>query len=793
MHTVHVSVRHLVEFMLRSGSIDAGFFASGAGKNRALEGTRVHQRIQRLRKREAESEGGSYRREVSLHTEIEYKDICFRLEGRADGIFSIDGADTIEEIKSTLLPLSLLEKDTSHWHWAQAKCYAYIYALSQGIQEISVSVIYGHIETEAHITLSETFSLQDLEFFVLGLVSRYWDFAKLEADCAAEYKSTGAALTFPYGDYRTGQRELAVAVYAAVQNKKKLFAQAPTGIGKTMATLFSAVKALSGGMGEKIFYITSKVVQRHLAEDALCQMQGLVMRSITLTAKDAICFQETRLCNPENCAYADGHFDRINAAILDCIRNETIITRAIAEAYARKHRVCPSEYVLDLSLFCQLIICDYNHVYDPKAKLRRYFQDGGDFILLQDEAHNLVDRGREMFSAGIHRNAFAKLRKMLKKGHALYKISGVAAKKIREHSAHAAPQDASLAPEELRLALGEFAAACEIWFKENPMQNAEEILQVYFSALDYLRVADLYDERYTAYKEPDYVRLFCLDPSYLLRQEQKKSRACIFFSATLTPLSYFHGILGGDDDDYLLRLGSAFPRKNLCLVVESRISTKYKLRDQSLEAIAERLYEMVQAKPGNYLAFFPSYAYLTQVYELFMDSYKDTDVEVIRQHQGEGNDRDFLAHFTDGDSHLLGFAVLGGVFSEGIDLKGERLIGAAVIGVGMPLISQARDIISNYFTANGKNGFDYAYIYPGMNKVLQAAGRVIRTEQDCGVVLLIDSRFAERHYTQLFPPEWAGYVNLNDRCKPEDVYTAFWKRHSHPYVALLSNADSIKI
>jgi len=818
MHKVNISVRHLVEFILRSGSIDSGFFISS---NRALEGTRVHQRIQKLRKKEVEDVDGIYKREVQLRTELEYNDICFCIEGRADGLVNIDRLVVIEEIKSTLLPLSQLKKDIDHWHWAQAKCYAYMYIISQEIlsqeiiTEISCALIYGHVETGEWITFTESFTFEDLSAFVLGLIKKYWDFAKMEVDLVNESRRTGQALAFPFKNYRIGQRELAVAVYASILKKKKLFTQAPTGIGKTMATLFSAVKALSEGHGEKIFYLTSKTVQRHLAEDALIQMSnyGLQMRSITLTAKDKICFRaEKRACNPVSCKYASGHFDRVNVAILDCILNETTIVRATVEAYARKHQVCPSEYALDLSVFCQVVICDYNHVYDPKAKLKRFFQDGGkstatDFILLHDEAHNLLDRGREMFSVSIHRKIFASLRKALGRSHPLYKIFGEAAKKIRAIS----NPDSDAGEDSLHFDLAaffleEFTIACELWFKDNHDGNegenllAEEILSVYFTALDYIRVADVYDERYTIYKEPDYVRLFCLDPSHLLRLEQKKSRSCVFFSATLTPLPYFQSMLGGnnkksytdqqssdeasitEDNDYLLRLSSPFPRNNLCLVVENRISTKYHYREQSLDAVAERLYTMIQAKVGNYMAFFPSYAYLNQVYERFTECYKD--VNVIRQQQGAGDEDDFLTCFQENGNEndnsgeaaiLLGFVVLGGIFSEGIDLKGRRLIGAAVIGVGLPQISQERNVIANYFTANGKKGFDYAYIYPGMNKVLQAAGRVIRTESDIGVVILIDSRYSESEYWGLFPEEWKGYIKLKGSDRLSDVLEAFWR------------------
>jgi len=759
MHKVHVSVRHLVEFILRSGSINSGFFVSN---KRALEGTRIHQKIQRQRKKDAEESGAVYKKEIQLRTEYEYKDICFCIEGRVDGIYTLDNSVTIEEIKSTLLSLSQIDKDVDHWHWAQAKCYAYIYALDNDLKEVSCALIYSHVETEEQITFTEVFSFEALEEFVLSLIEKYWDFAKMDADRLEIAHQTGSELAFPFGTYRDGQRDMAVAVFAAVKNKKKLFSQAPTGIGKTMATLFSAVKAVSSGMGDKIFYLTSKTVQRHLAESALGQMadKGLQIRSITLTAKDKICFNTERACNPQFCKYADGHFDRVNAAILDCITNECLISRAVVEGYAEKHIVCPSEYALDLSVFCHVIIGDYNHAYDPKAKLKRFFQDGGDYIILLDEAHNLVDRGREMFSASLHRSQFANLRKSLGAKHQLYKILGKAATVIRSYKTK----------DDVVLVLQKLSAACELLFKDNPA-NGDEILSTYFAALDFLRVAELYDERYITMQEEDYIKLFCLDPSYLLSLEQKKSRASIFFSATLTPLPYFQGILGGGEGDFLLRLGSPFARENLCLVVDGNISTKYNNRQHSLDTIAQRLHTMVQAKPGNYMVFFPSYAYLNQVYDIYTANYG----EAIKQEQGTTVEDDFLSKF-DKASAVLAFVVLGGAFSEGIDLKGERLIGAAVVGVGMPQLSPDRDVIAEYFTKDGKRGFNYAYLYPGMNKVLQAAGRVIRTESDKGVVLLIDERYLEYNYNSLFPAEWEGYIRLKNNLKNE--LTNFWRNRT---------------
>ncbi|MDR1663914.1 MAG: ATP-dependent DNA helicase, partial [Clostridiales bacterium] len=380
LHTVKISVRQLVEFILRSGDIDVAYM----GANRAAEGTRAHQRVQRKKKAEAKANGFTYESEVFLQTDCAHRDILFHVEGRADGVQRAnDGEITVEEIKSTLGAVPAYAPEESHWHWAQAKCYGYMYL--SGVQTdgetprdeetranppppgLRVSLTYCQIETETTRTFSLYFTCGELKSFFLALLEKYHAFAQMDADRIEERNRTAKALPFPYGAYRAGQREMAVAAFAAIKQGRKLFAQAPTGTGKTVSVLFPAVKSLSEGYGCKIFYLTAKTVARQAAEEALRHMtdKGLRMRGITLTAKDKICFCEPRRCDPEYCQYAKGHFDRVNAALLDCLRGEPLLTRPVVENYARKHSVCPSEFQLDLALFCDTVICDYNHVYDP--------------------------------------------------------------------------------------------------------------------------------------------------------------------------------------------------------------------------------------------------------------------------------------------------------------------------------------------------------------------------------------------------------------------------------------------
>jgi DNA excision repair protein ERCC-2 len=783
MDTYNLSIRQLVEFTLRNGDIDTAYMS----QNRALDGTRVHQRIQKQRKKEAKTMDFTYQSEVVLDFFCEYKGIIFQLSGRADGLqIAYDGNITLEEIKSTLAPLELLQVADSHWHWAQAKCYGYMYLASLDDENeqtgLTVALTYGQIETENVRSFTRYCSLEDLYAFFYGLLDRYWAYADMDLNRVRERNDTARLLAFPFGAYRPGQREMAVSVFAAIKQKRRLFTQAPTGIGKTISVLFPAVKSLSEGFGVKIFYLTAKVIARQVAEEAFRLMaeKGLRMRVITLTAGDKICFQETRKCDPLYCPYANGHFDRVNEAILDIVTNELVITRSSVEAYAGKHRVCPREFQLDVSLFCDAVICDYNHAYDPKAKLQRFFSFGGDYILLNDEAHNLLERARDMFSAGLYRRDFMDLRKAVGRRHPLYKGLKEIANKIREcwdTERDAFCRDGH--PAELQALLFVFAQLCDEVLAQNENDpNTEALLTIYFNVLDYLRVSEIYDQRYAFFCEPaaGYIRLYCLDPSYLLAQAQKKTRACVFFSATLTPLDYFRTLLGGEPDDYTLRLASPFPRENLCLLVDDRISTRYRDRALSYETIADRLAVLVTAHTGNYMAFFPSYVYLNEVYTMFSDKYPTIKTLVQSQDMDDENREGFLVEFKENPREtLLAFTVMGGVFSEGIDLKGERLSGAAIIGVGLPMVCARRNVLLDYFNREGiGNGFAFAYIYPGMNKVMQASGRVIRTETDRGAVLLIDNRFTESDYRKLFPPEWDGYGIVRNEGNLVKSLEMFW-------------------
>lgn len=776
MEHVKVSVRHLVEFVLRGGDIDNRY----GGADRALEGARIHRRLQKLG-------GDDYAAEVFLSIDQEVGGFRFTVEGRADGVITAEDGVTIDEIKTTAAPLTLIEEDTNRLHWAQAMCYAHILCARDGLPEIGVRLTYYQIESGEIKRFHRSYTAAELAAFFTGVLEDYVRWADFETDWQRVRDASIKALPFPFPAYRRGQRRMAADVYRTVRDGGRYFCQAPTGIGKTISALYPSIKAIGEGVADKIFYLTAKTITRQAAEEACAMMrgQGLRLKSVTLTAKDKICFLEERRCNPEDCPYAKGHFDRVNDALFELLGREDAITRETVESCAQAHTVCPFELALDATLYSDCVIGDYNYVFDPQVYLRRFFSGGaGDYVFLVDEAHNLVDRAREMYSAGVTAQAFRSLAEALDPQGRLYGIIRQLAGDLAGLGVRCQPdgyhvEEAPL--EELNRALYVFVAECEEWLKRYPgHEAAEAALSLYFEAITYLKIAEFYDERYVTFmeaKEGDVlVRQLCLDPSYQLSECMKRGKATVFFSATLTPLSYFTAVLGGDEETKTQALPSPYAREHLCLLVADRISTKYKDRAASYEVVADMIARTAEGRTGNYIAYFPSYRYMNDVYEVFTRRYPETQTLLQTAHMGEAAREEFLARFDEANRDtLVGFCVMGGLYAEGIDLKGDRLIGTIVVGVGLPQINAEQDVIKTYFDRIDGCGFDYAYRFPGMNKVLQAAGRVIRGEQDRGVVLLIDQRFTTGAYRRLFPEHWWGYTAVRSPEELEHRIRAFWQ------------------
>ncbi|MGG6313630.1 ATP-dependent DNA helicase [Paenibacillus macerans] len=762
---VKIAVRPLVEYVYRSGSLESGFRTAVS----LTEGTKAHQQVQ---KQYSEQD----QKEVYVSAEIPCGDLLFVVEGRCDGLLAgEDGSLTVDEIKSTAGDLAMIDVDTYPVHWAQAKCYAYMYAKANGLSQMGLQLTYVQLDSGERKQFGTAAALDELEAFVMDVVRQYAPYARLLLEHRQVRDESIARLRFPFPGYRAGQRKLAGAVYKTIEEKVGLFAQAPTGIGKTISTAFPAIKAMGEGKLRQLFYLTAKTITRTAAEEAfaLMQTQGLHVHAVTLTAKEKICFQDEVRCNKEDCIYADGYYDRINGAILDILTCETLLTRTTIEQYARKHRVCPFEFSLDLSYAADVTICDYNYIFDPKVSLQRMFaEQKHETALLIDEAHNLVDRAREMYSGELRKADYLALQRAYKdkrpdisKAAKAVNAFFIGLRKQAE-GPHRIDKEA---PEALLKQVEAFAETAE---KElaatahSPGSAApaddpgrELLLQAYFDAVHFGRIGKLYDERYVTYaeitREDVRIKLFCLDPSHLLREMGKGYRSRVYFSATLSPMSYYRDMLGEGPDDYTVSLPSPFSRDQLEVVVLP-LSTRYRDREQMRGPLARSLKELTIGRPGNYLFFFPSYAYMNMIYEDFAPmAGEGTELLVQRGQMSEEERERFLAAFVPKpQGTLIAFAVMGGIFSEGIDLVGDRLTGVAVVGVGLPQIGLERDIVRDYFEAAGRSGFDYAYVFPGMNKVLQAGGRLIRSETDRGRLALIDDRYLQPHYARLLPEAW---------------------------------------
>ncbi|MCH5270086.1 MAG: ATP-dependent DNA helicase [Lachnospiraceae bacterium] len=782
---VRISVRNLVEFLLRSGDIDNR--KSGVGENAMQEGSRIHRMLQKRM-------GPEYEAEVFLRYVYDAGPYQIVVEGRADGIITeADSTVTIDEIKTTYKDIAHI-KEPVPVHLAQAKVYAAIYGIQKTLKSVRVRMSYCNVETEELTYFHEEYTAEELTEWLEELLVQYKKWADYEYEWRQKRQASIAALEFPFA-YREGQKELVSNVYRTIYHKKKLFIEAPTGVGKTISTVFPSIKAMENGMADKIFYLTAKTITRTVAENtfALLRERGLKFKSVVLTAKEKICFMEEVECNPDHCPYAKGHFDRINDAVYDLLLHSHSFTREVIEEYAKKHRVCPFEFCLDMSLFADGIICDYNYVFDPHVYLRRFFGEGaqgGSYLFLVDEAHNLLDRGREMYSAVLYKEAFLELKKEIRKA-----VTG----RIREFGPRLERQLEKCNKEllllkrecedcrvlssidELVQSLLRLRDSMDEYLDEsddNPIRK--QILDFFFEISHFLDIYERVDDNYVKYSQLNedgsfFVKLFCVNPALNLRECMERGRSTILFSATLLPIQYYKRLLGGEPEDYEVYAQSVFNPEKKGLYLGRDVTTKYSRRsEEEFFNIARYIYEIVKNRHGNYMVFFPSHAVLSRVYDCYQESFagEDTECVVQEEYMDEAAREAFLNRFEEGadekgentgkvetaeDKHLIGFCVMGGIFGEGIDLKHDSLIGVIVVGTGIPQICHERELLKRFFDAQGENGFDYAYRFPGMNKVLQAAGRVIRTAEDVGIVALLDERFLQYTYQKLFPREWAGY------------------------------------
>jgi len=774
-----ISVRDLVGHVLCSGDLVFEFLSAP----RPLEAIRIHQKIQQSRPQ-------SYRAEVTVSHQIETDLFVLKIGGRIDGIDQNPDRVLVEEIKTTTRSLDDFSGNPDPVHWGQLKSYAYLYARQQDLNAVDTQLTYYQMDTHEIREFRRHFTVAELTTFFQNLVAGYLEWAETIVTWGSLRDESIRHLEFPFSRYRPGQREMAVAVYRTIKNGRQLLVQAATGIGKTMAAVFPALKAVVEGFSVKIFYLTARTTGRIAAEKALdtLRQKGLRLKSLTITAKDKICFNPDSACHPDECEYSRGHFDRINDALKDMFHRDAF-TRHDLEQVARSHRVCPFEFSLELSRWADWVICDYNYAFDPRVFLRRFFlEEAGDYTFLIDEAHNLVDRSREMFSAEIFKQPILDLRRTIRKElprifKSLGKVNSWMVKARKKCELHGSAHHEKEPPDDLLPLLHTFLRLTEHWLSRNVKAPfREELLDLYFATTCFLRVAEEYDKGYATcfekIKKDLKLKLFCIDPSGQLQNALTRCRSAVFFSATMTPMPYFRKMLGCGETANHLILPSPFPEKNFGLFIADGISTLFRQRGKTKQEVARAIRSLIDQKKGNYLIFFPSYEYMLMVFEIFNTQWPE--IATILQTPGMSEDEreQFLALFNqENPQTLAGFAVMGGIFGEGIDLTGDRLSGAAVVGVGLPGISLERELIREYFAQTLQAGFEYAYQYPGINRVLQAAGRVIRSETDRGVVLLIDRRYSAPRYRSLLPEEWEPR-RVQDPRQFAEALDKFWRHHS---------------
>lgn len=762
---LHISVRNLVEFIFREGDID-NRSSRAMSADAMMEGTRIHRKIQ-------SSMGKEYQAEVPLSLVVEGDLYELTVEGRADGIFTEDGKCFVDEIKGMYRKVELFEKPV-FVHRAQAMCYAYIFALQNNMETIGIQMTYCNLETEQTKYFREEFSFEEIKKWFDDLMEEYGKWATFQCEMKNQRQASIKELDFPF-EYRPGQKKLVSDVYRTIMRQKLLFMQAPTGVGKTISTIFPAVKAVGEELADRIFYLTAKTITATVAKEtfALLEKNGYRAKTIQITAKEKLCPCDEMECNPVTCPYAKGHFDRVNDAVFDLLHRCEMIERDDILSQADRYTVCPFELCLDTASWCDNIICDYNYVFDPNVYLKRFFQEGikGDYIFLIDEAHNMVERSRQMYSAQIYKEDFLTVKRIMKEHSrsikkALEKCNKILLGMKREcenYTVYDTFGNMVFSFMRLMTLLDEFLQ------KANEFPGKKDVMDFYFELRNFLNIYDLVDEHYVMYSELEadgrfMLKLFCVDPSLNIQKRLDKGKSAVFFSATFLPVNYYKSLLSTKKDNYAIYADSTFDSKKRLLAMATDVSTRYTRRSRSeYERIAGYINAVVMQKTGNYMVFFPSYKMMNDVADIYCEKYADeTELMLQKNNMSEAEREEFLDRFSEeSDRTLVAFGIMGGIFGEGIDLKNDRLIGAIVVGTGLPQISNERTILKDYYDAENGCGFDYAFRYPGINKVLQAAGRVIRTTEDTGVILLLDERFWQREYDLLYPREWSDRKPCN--------------------------------
>lgn len=768
-----LSVHQLVDFLLRSGDIDNRV----DNKSTMAEGSRIHAYYQSL-------QGNEYLPEYPLKETIEIDGFKITLEGRADGIICNDNEYTIDEIKSTIVDLNEYYNKNSEWHLGQAICYAFMFANERKLKKVNVALTYIHQLYEMKMTKSFTFTYAEIKKYVYSLLKEYLKFYKFLYNRSLDRNASASDMIFPFVKFRKGQRELAKYSFAIAQKGGILYSEAPTGIGKTISTLFPFAKSFADGENDKIFYLTAKNSGKDSAFEAIKQLtsSGLNASAILITAKDKICFCPGKACNPDECPYAKDYYTKIRPILINSLKKHKLFSPSQITRIASKNAICPFELSLDISLYVDFVVCDYNYFFDPMVYLKRFFDDCSfSSLVLVDEAHNLIDRGRAMYSASIDSRLF-RCTKLATKSLEHKKIHNAEKRITKLFNQYIDFPEGCTKIDNLSTsasnAIQAYLLAATDVYKHHHSIVDEYFEDFLFELNKFAKLSAYYDESFALYvtktpQEDTKITLYCIDPSQHLNERLEAVKGAVIFSATLSPSEYYMNMINGSTDYPLLTLPSPFPKENFRLLVAPKLSIKYKDRKSSLQEVIDYILTLVNSKKGNYFIYVPSYEYL----ESILPYLACANFKLVVQEREMNDDakEEFLSNFSKTPKKTtVGLAVVGGAFSEGIDLVADRLIGVVVVGVGLPQICFERELIKKHFDNNNQSGFDYAYLYPAMNKVMQAVGRVIRSETDKGIALLIDERFLSNQYRDLFKKEWDNYEVVTSLEDLNEQIKNFW-------------------
>jgi Rad3-related DNA helicase len=744
-----VAVRALCEFTAKEGDLDLRFTPAPT----AAEGMAGHATVVGRR-------GAGYLAELPLAGA--YPGLL--VSGRADGYDP--QRNLLEEIKTHRGDVARIPHNHRLLHWAQVKVYGWLLCAELQLEQIDLAVVYFNVVSQKETAFRERFTADDLRAFFALQCSRFVAWAEQESAHRVARDASLERLRFPFPSFRQGQRQLAEAVYRAARDGHSLMAQATTGIGKTLATLFPQLKAFPGQGLDRLFFLTAKTPGRRLALDALASLRtqesDMPLRVLEHVARDKACEHPEKACHGDSCPLAKGFYDRLPAARSAALQRRWLNQEAVREI-ALTHQICPYYLSQELCRWSDVVVGDYNYYFDMSALLHGLTQlNGWKVTLLVDEAHNLIDRGRGMYSAELDQAEFNALRKLAPAG-----LKSVLERVGRHwnqlHRDQQVPyQIYPAVPDLFIVALNKAVGAITDHLTDQPEGNQAALLRFYLDAMLFCRLAEayshhsLFDITRHDTRGSRSLSTLCLRnivPAPFLAARFAAAHSCTLFSATLSPGHYHADLLGLPKNAQWLEVQSPFHAEQLQVRALSNLSTRYQHRDASLAPIAALMARQFRQQPGNYLAFFSSYAYLEQALQRFRAEHPDIPVWAQSRSMNEAERQAFLERFRE-DSAGVGFAVLGGAFGEGIDLPGKRLIGAFIATLGLPQVNPVNEEVKARMQEMFGNGYDYAYLYPGLQKVVQAAGRVIRTTSDQGVVYLLDDRFTRGEVRQLLPGWW---------------------------------------